>query len=277
MNDVITGLFNENKSSRKPNNDEYEKDGIIFCKACDTAREAMVTNPFTGKLEKVRCICNCQKLERDAENERLRVMENQRRAEKARRRCFGDMGYSDYTFTKDDGKDAQNSRRMRNYSEHFAEFYDKGQGLILFGGTGTGKSFHSACVANALMDRGYSVLMVSVPSLVSKIQRNAFGDYDPLAEAIKCDLLILDDLGAERGTEYAREQVYSVVDGRYSKNRPMIVSTNLTPQQMTTSDDITLQRIYSRIIERCFPLKYNGADRRLNGTGRAEMSAILDM
>ena len=119
--------------------------------------------------------------------------------------------------------------------------------------------------------------MTSVPSLVSSIQRNTYGDYNPLAQAIKADLLILDDLGAERGTDYAKEQVYSVIDGRYTANRPMVISTNLEPSQLMNAESMTLKRIYSRIMEKCFPLKYSGVDRRIASDERASMAAILDM
>lgn len=269
-------VFDGNISNRKPNDDEIIKDGLIYCKQCGTPRETDIVNPFSGKHQKVRCMCKCQEQERDAEEQALRAEENKRRISRARSRCFGDTWYKDLTFVADDGKDPQNSHRMQRYAEHFAEFLQDGQGLILFGGTGTGKSFHSACVANALLDRGYTVVMASVPSLVSKIQRNAFGDYNPLEDAIKADLLILDDLGAERETSYAKEQIYSLVDGRYTAKRPMIVSTNLTPEQITNADDMTTQRIYSRIIERCFPLKYKGADRRLTMPDMAKVASILD-
>lgn len=275
--DNVMSVIDCNISKRQPAEDEYMMDGIIYCKQCNTPREVYVNRPITGERVKVRCMCSCQEAEVEAEKDMLRKQENERRVNRARIHCFGDLGYNGMTFDKDDNKDQRNSKRAANYAEHFLEFAEKGVGLLLMGGTGTGKSFHSACIANALLDRGYNVVMASVPTMVSKIQRNSFGSNDILEDAVKSDLLILDDLGAERGTDYAREQVYALIDGRYSRNRPMIISTNLTVKDMTTTQDISLQRIYGRVLEKCIPLQYTGDDRRRTGGATKDLRALLDM
>lgn len=275
--DKVMSIIDCNISKRDAAEDEYIKDGIIYCKECGTPREVYINRPISGERVKVRCMCHCQEMELQAEREQVRREENERRINRAKIHCFGDLGYNSITFATDDGKDAKNSMRARNYAEHFLEFSKKGVGLLLMGGTGTGKSFHSACIANALLERGYSVVMASVPTMVAKIQRNSFGSSDIIDDAIKADLLILDDLGAERGTEYAREQVYSLIDGRYSRSRPMIVSTNLTVKDMTTTQDISLQRIYGRVLEKCVPLQYTGEDRRRGGGVTKDLRALLDM
>ena len=75
-------------------------------------------------------------------------------------------------------------------------------------------------------------------------------------------LLIIDDLGAERGTEYALEQVFNIVDARLRSDLPMIVTTNLTLNEMKHPADLAHERIYSRVLERCIPLKINNQNIR---------------
>jgi DNA replication protein DnaC len=75
-------------------------------------------------------------------------------------------------------------------------------------------------------------------------------------------LLILDDLGIERDTAYAREQVYNVIDARYRAGLPMIITTNLTMDKLKSTQDIDNMRIYDRILEKCFPIEVDGGNRR---------------
>lgn len=269
-------IIEMNASDRELEEGEEFRGGIIYCTNCGTPRETIIEHPFTHQMRKVRCICRCQQEEKEREEAEARTADAKRRAEKARADCFGESGYAQYVFAEDDGKNAENSRRARNYAEHFETFAEKGQGLLMIGGTGTGKTFHSACIANALIDKGYEVVMASVPAMISQMQRNAYAKADPMAYAVSCDLLILDDLGAERSTEYAQEQVYAIIDGRYSRRKPMIVSTNLTPRQLGAPETVTLQRTYGRILERCFPIRYSGEDRR-RASNMSDIRALLDM
>ena len=71
-------------------------------------------------------------------------------------------------------------------------------------------------------------------------------------------LLIIDDLGAERGTDYSLERVYDIIDSRYRSNKPIILTTNLTMEQMKNCEDIRYNRIYDRIFEMCYPVKVSG-------------------
>ena len=78
----------------------------------------------------------------------------------------------------------------------------------------------------------------------------------------KFDLLVLDDLGAERRSEYAQEQVFNVIDSRYRAKLPLIVTTNLTMKELTAPDNIGNGRIYDRLLEMCHPVEISGKSRR---------------
>jgi len=71
-------------------------------------------------------------------------------------------------------------------------------------------------------------------------------------------LLIIDDLGVERDTPYAMEQVFHLIDARYRSKKPMIITTNLTMQELENPDTREKQRIYSRVLERCTPVQVEG-------------------
>ena len=73
---------------------------------------------------------------------------------------------------------------------------------------------------------------------------------------------MIDDLGIERDTSYAKEQVYNIIDSRYRSGLPMIITTNLTMDKIKNPEDIENLRIYDRILERCFPIEVSGGNRR---------------
>ena len=133
-------------------------------------------------------------------------------------------------------------------------------GLLLWGGVGTGKSFFAGCIANALLAQGVSVLMTNFAKILGAVT----GMYGMERQRFlnTYSLLILDDLGAERNSEYALEQLFRVVDSRYQSRKPMIVTTNLTLEELKHPSDLAHERIYDRLLERCVPVKMNGKNIR---------------
>ena len=75
-------------------------------------------------------------------------------------------------------------------------------------------------------------------------------------------LLILDDFGMERGTEYGLEQVYSVIDSRYRSGKPLIATTNLTLEELQHPQDTPHARIYDRLTSMCAPVRFTGSNFR---------------
>lgn len=114
--------------------------------------------------------------------------------------------------------------------KYAAEF--DGTGNLLFtGGTGLGKTFLSACIANVVADKGYSVAYESAPQLFEKLNKNFFNPDDQsrqYADSLqKADLLIIDDLGTELTNSFTVAALYSLVNERLLSGKSMIVSTNL--------------------------------------------------
>lgn len=275
MKNTLETLITQHAFQPREGEELYVKDDLYHCSKCDGRRETIVTNPITGKESRVRCVCKCQSEEIKREEERRKANERALRLKKIRLESFEDTDYAQATFDADDNENPMISKQMRNYAKHFQTFKDNGQGLILFGDVGTGKTFASACIANALIDEGYHVHMTNFPDLIKKIQRDAFTtDYTKILGSY--DLLIIDDLGVERSSEYMQENVFNIIDARYRANKPIIVSTNLTAEELKKPKDVMAARIYGRILEKCLPVRFEGIDRRKKKASYEEMRALLN-
>ena len=97
-----------------------------------------------------------------------------------------------------------------------------------------------------------------------------------LKELLKPDLLILDDLGAERSTSFGKEQVFDVVNKRTLSGRPLVVTTNIPLTVMQTAEDIQDRRIFDRVLEKCVPIAFTGDSfRKANAKENLKRAAAL--
>ena len=254
----------------KENETDYRgANGLLMCGSCRTAKEVRVE--FMGIQKTVRCICKCEQ-EKDMQHKaRMKAQE----IERLRSTGIQDKQILSYTFGNDDGKNAGVSDLAKRYVENFADMKRENIGLLFYGEVGTGKSFFAGCIGHALIDRGVPVLATSITRLLNQLfsveDKNEF-----LRELNRYDLLIIDDIGAERGTEYALEQVYTIIDERYKSCKPVIVTTNKTPQELETEQDMQRKRIYDRFFQMCTPIKVEGQRRKEAGQAKARrLQAIL--
>lgn len=238
------------------------EDGFMHCSVCHDRTEYLAEIPELGIKRKVRCICSCIQKERDAEKEKDRQKEIYRE----RLRCFADTNMISWTFANDDGKNEKITTAMKNYVKNFTEFRKDGKGLLLHGPVGTGKTYLAACIANALIDEGYTVKMTSVSEITNQLFGLKEGKQEFIDSLNKFSMLVIDDLGTERNTEYMLEQVFNIIDARYRSGLPFIITTNLSIDVIKKPQDIEHQRIYDRILERCFPVEISGTSRRRQNT-----------
>lgn len=241
--------------------DDYEQDGIIYCAKCKTPRQMWIE--IMGEQRLVKILCDCKsaeadKLERDDKKRKL-----QERISKWRAQGVSDTKWHSYTFANDDKKDMKASSKCKRYADNFDEMLKSDTGLLMSGGVGAGKTFLAACIANQLVDEGKYIMMVNLPSLIASMN----AEYGELREYYmdkigRAHLLILDDFGVERGTEYSIEQVYEIINARYKTGKPMIITTNLTMQEFRDEPSMGKRRIYDRVIEKCIPLLVQGESRR---------------
>lgn len=127
--------------------------------------------------------------------------------------------------------------RNLQYCKRYAENFAQGVGNLMFvGGTGLGKTFLSACIANAVAAQGFSVAYESAPRLFTKLEKDRFHPDEQSAQAVarfsSCDLLIIDDLGTEMPGSFVTAALYSLLNERLLDNKAMIISTNLTAEEI---------------------------------------------
>lgn len=255
----------------KENGDYYDSEGFLVCGRCGTRRETLV-DLSQGEMPplKVRCMCSCR---RDQYNQ----LQSDMRAEaiiaklRANSLMAPQLRTSVFEKAKFDQFNTKNLNACKRYAEHFDEMKKHCQGLLLYGGVGTGKTFAAACIANYLLEHKVPVVITSFVKLLSTMQGFNSDDEATIRRINRADLLILDDLGVERSSDFVIEKVYNIINSRVRTNLPMILTTNLSINDMKSSDDIRYQRIYDRIFKCCFPMPFAGPSRR-----KAEASVRFD-
>lgn len=255
------------------------EDGRLYCCRCHTPRQSRIKLPWNSQERLVNCVCDCMQAAIEAEEERKRRMNRFSEVAGVRVAGFPASTIQEFAFDKDDGGQPEITKAMQAYVKNFPELRKSAKGLLLYGNVGTGKTFAGGCVVNALEDLGYPCLMTSV----SRLAEVLFGLRDKrqrfLDTLLKFDMVLIDDLGSERNTEYMNEQVYNIVDNFYRAGIPMIITSNYTPKQLTEVEDINKRRVYDRLLERCHPIKVDGPSRRKQA-GRqdfAEMNKLLGL
>lgn len=148
-----------------------------------------------------------------------------------------------------------------NYAEDFSL---SSPSLFMYGATGLGKTHLSLSIAREAIEKGYGVIYGSAQNLLNRLEREHFsriGEEKGTTEQmlLDCDLLILDDLGAEFSTAFTVASIYNIVNTRINTGLPTIISTNLTPQELEAK---YTQRITSRIIGNYCSLLFCGKDIR---------------
>ena len=166
--------------------------------------------------------------------------------------------------------DPQVLRLMENnfkMAKRFAEsFGTRPQNLLMIGTTGTGKTHISTSIARSVIERGYEVLYDSAQNIVSAFEtdrfKSGYGSYEPVADKyLECDLLIIDDLGAEFVTQFSVSALYNLINTRQNKGLSTIISTNLSGAELAGKYE---GRIYSRIIGADYTvLRFEGKDQRI--------------
>ena len=225
--------------------DEYiNESGLICCRKCRTPRQKRIE--ISGQTIEPRCLCKCQQAEQEKREQEQKHQEFLDMVARNRSVGLSDPDLRRHTFENDLGYNPKQIAMAKQDST----------GLLLWGNVGTGKSFIAGCIANALLNKGVPVIMTNFARLLNKLTDMYAGDRNTYIDSFnRYQLMIIDDLGIERNSEFAREQVFSVIDSRYRSQLPMIVTTNLTVDELMNPADLARGRIYSRVLERCLPIR----------------------
>ena len=238
------------------------EDGLLYCGKCHTPKEAYFAEGknFFGR-DRHPSECDCCRTEREKREKEELAKKHSDEVDRLKRNGFTDPAMQHWTFENDNGNCPQ-IEKAHFYVEHWDTMRAENIGYLLWGNVGTGKSYFAGCIANALMEMEIPVCMTNFATILNNLFNGAEGRNEYITRLCAYPLLILDDFGMERGTEYGLEQVYNVMDSRYRSKKPLIVTTNLTLEQMQHPEDTPHARIYDRILEMCVPVRFTDGNFR---------------
>ncbi len=250
-------------SAEKTEEDYIGEDGLLYCGKCHMPKEAYfdqeLAQRFGMKTHPKECDC-----QRKAREQAEALREQSRHEETVRdlkEQCFSEKAMREWNFNKNH-EDSKNTETARFYVKHWEKMKRDNIGLLFWGAVGTGKSFLVGCIANVLLEEEIPVRMTNFAEVLNDLTSNFTEKNEYIKSLCRFPLLILDDFGMERGTEYGLEQIYAVIDGRYRSGRPLIVTTNLTLNELNHPQDTAHARIYDRLKELCVPVKFSGESHR---------------
>ena len=263
-----------NMTQTTPEPEDYTgEDGLLYCGKCRKPKEAYFPEGkslFGRDRHPAECDCQRAELEkREAAEKRRTHLEA---VERLKQRGFTNPAMREWTFDNDNGKCPQ-MKHARSYVECWEQMKAENIGLLLWGKVGTGKSYFAGCIANALMEREIAVCMTNFALILNDLAASFKDRNEYISRLCSFPLLILDDFGMERGTEYGLEQVYNVIDSRHRSNKPLIVTTNLTLEELQHPEDTAHARIYDRLLEMCSPVRFTGENFR-KATAQEKMKRL---
>lgn len=236
---------------------DYIKDGILFCGVCHTPKQVKISLFGEEKIQYCACKCMSEKVSKDFAH----VAEMTRESERLSAFPLREMGK--WTFASDTGGSPRVMATAKKYVQNWKQMYQDNIGLLLFGDIGTGKTFAAACIANALLDMGVSVLMTDFSRIVNDMMDFDTGNNnDYIRNLNRYSLIIFDDFGVERETRTALQYVEDVIDSRYKAKMPVVITTNKSVEEMKKEKRIEYQRIYSRILGMTVAIQVTGNDLR---------------
>lgn len=242
--------------------DYLNDEGLLMCGYCHTPRQMVLDVPLIGQRI-VPVLCRCDQERREAEEARRKAEEEQQRINAMRRIGITSANYRAMTFAADDGSDPKTAAIARRYVDKRADMLRENIGLLLHGGVGGGKTFWAAAIANAMIDNGCSAMITTIPALISAMSQDFESEKTRILDQItRVRFLILDDVGFERQTSYAAEKMYEIINARYLSGRPLIVTTNLSLQEISNPENMDYKRVFDRMIEMCQPIHISGEGRR---------------
>lgn len=225
--------------------DWYDEDGTLRCGNCGQPKECVVDRWAIPGMDRdepryltLACACECEGARAEADPGR------EGRLNRLRAECYDIPGLSGVTFAQDDGRSPEAVSAVREY---LVSFGPDSPGLYLHGRGGTGKTWAAAALVNELLSRGVRCAFSSLPLLASGM------DYQgAVARLASCSLVVLDDVGAERGTDTMREGSTVIVDALYAKGTRIVATSNATLGAMEEADP----RLGRRLSDRCIPIDF---------------------
>lgn len=249
--------------------DYRSEDGLLICGVCGKPKERHVDDLDFP----VRTPCECEEKEIEERKAREKAQTERQDRERVKewvRRCYRELGQDGIrkaekmTFDNDRFKDSRQSDYCRRYADNFEGVLRDNIGIVLYGSVGTGKTFLASCICNRVIEKGFSAMFCNLGGIAQKSISVKETERDEAREDIMTpDLIVFDDLGVERRSEYMDEAIYTVVNTRYMAHKPAIFTTNLRETDFENPKDERQKRIFSRIVGMCDFVPVEGSDKRI--------------
>lgn len=222
-------------------------DGLLRCGVCKDLKEVKIDCGASERV--VPCLCRCGVEAR----ERQKKIVMQRQIDEMRMGWL--KGYESMTFANSVGNPSMGF--AERYVAKWDDVLQSRLSFTLSGGVGCGKTYAAACIANAILDKGYRVWMATTSAMLDLM----FNEPEKVKNRLRTfDLVVIDDFGAERNTEYAGEKMFQIIDERIRANLPTLITTNLDITQ--PASNLTYGRIFSRLSEFAPQSRCKGEDMR---------------
>lgn len=203
----------------------------------------------------VKCDCRLKKAEQ--EEKKYKEQDNFMKVKQMQDLCFDDTIYKKWCWEADNNKNEQMSNTLKRYTPSNKKIK---KGLLFYGEKGVGKTFYACCIANNFIENGKSAFFTSVTEYANAdFETKAF-----IEERLKKSyLVVIDDFLLERDTAFMQEQMFYILNLRYSTGKLTIFTTNLTLEQLKNPVNVYEERLYSRLFEMATFLELKGKDQRV--------------
>ncbi|WP_206458671.1 ATP-binding protein [Anaerovorax sp. IOR16] len=276
--EAIGNIINNIAVTHENNGDYRDEEGFLVCGKCHTRKESDIEVSKDWKANgiwRVATPCECRKKEIEAKEKAEERRKFLQEFERIQKNGITDPQYLQFKFENDDMQNAKVSKVCRNYVDEWETMKAENMGILFSGTVGTGKSFYACCIANALIENLVPVCVTNFPRILNKLQGLGQDKQAFIDKLQRYSLLVIDDLGVERDTSYSSEQIFNVIDTRTRSNKPTIITTNLTIQEMEKTTDMQYRRIYDRVLEMCpIRLVMTGQSRRNQNAAEKREKAL---
>lgn len=268
-----------------------DKNDFIECEYCKNKlyRKTIEWKLYGTKrvmtLDYERCECkNAQEHWKEYDLKRIRMLEEERKLElmqefsrkvekiiKNSKMSKRNLSYKFENF-EPNTSNKKVFNNLKNYSEKLVNGIEK-KGLILVGNNGVGKTHLACSIANKLIENGIPVIYGTLINLLAELKNsyeidNSISEMEIIKLYENVDLLIIDDLGKEKPSEWGLEKLFTIINSRYENNLPVIITTNYNQnslvQRLSINGEIeTAKSIISRLYEMCYLVKIDDIDHRI--------------
>lgn len=277
IKEQVSKIFSNQESELLLTTDDY-------CPYCGGKRATIQFIPGINRSCKLPIACPCKSKEFQQKRQMNDVEETNRKLDKFRKYSMMDEQFVNCTFDNwDHSKTKERYFNLGvNYINRINEMKQKQQGMLFWGPPGISKSHLSYCIANEAIKMSIPTIAISVEGIANKIKSTYNNDSKEeeaqiLNNLFGASLIILDDLGTEIENEWNKKIVGSVIDGIWRAKRLLIVTTNLTPEQLKKrySSKESVDRIYDRLYEMCAFVQMTGQSIRQQIGAEKEKNIVM--